>query len=262
MKQEMYDNMYLTDSYHWWFRGKREIVLGLAEPVLSTAGKIKSIDFGCGCGMMLRELARYGEVAGADFSPLALEYCKEKNGDVGGLYQIDLSVPVEPWETYDFGVALDILEHIEDDLLAAQNLYHFIRPGGTCIITVPACQWLWSAHDKNCMHKRRYHKAMLRELLVKAGFQVEYISYYNTLLFPPAALVRLISKLLRLDQASSLENKFRDSFLNQALYRIFHMEKGWICKGRTFPIGLSLIAKVKKPENQHREEHIPHEDQP
>lgn len=81
----MYDNMYLTDTYHWWFRGKREIVLGLAEPVLSAAEKIKSIDFGCGCGMMLGELARYGEVAGADFSPRALEYCKEKNGNAGGV---------------------------------------------------------------------------------------------------------------------------------------------------------------------------------
>ncbi len=249
MKQEMYDNMYLTDTYHWWFRGKREIVLGLAESVLSAAEKIESIDFGCGCGMMLGELARYGEVAGADFSPLALEYCKEKIGNARGLYQIDLSVPVEPWETYDFGIALDILEHIEDDLLAAKNLYHFIRPGGTCIITVPAYQWLWSAHDENCMHKRRYNKAMLKELLAKAGFQVLFISYYNTLLFPPAALIRLLSKILPIDKASSMENEFRDSPLNQMLYHIFYLEKRWLCKGGTFPFGLSLIAKVTRPKD-------------
>lgn len=248
MKREMYDNMYLTDTYHWWFRGKREIVLGLSKPELLANRGGRMIDFGCGCGMMLGELAQYGEVAGADFSPIALEYCKEKIGQ-GGLHQIDLSMPVEPWEIYDFGIALDILEHIENDLLAAQNLFRFIRTGGTCIITVPAYQWLWSAHDENCMHKRRYNKAMLNDLLLKAGFRVEYISYYNTLLFPPAMLVRLVSKLLRLDKASSAENDFRDSPLNRMLYHIFHLEKGWICKGRTFPFGLSLIAKVTKPKD-------------
>lgn len=84
MKQEMYDNMYLTDTYHWWFRGKREIVLGLAEPVLSAAEKIKSIDFGCGCGMMLGELARYGEVAGADFSHGRWNIAKKKMEMRGG----------------------------------------------------------------------------------------------------------------------------------------------------------------------------------
>lgn len=249
MKREMYDNMYLTDTYHWWFRGKREIILELAKPELTSGKGVRTIDFGCGCGMMLGELARYGKVSGADFSPLALEYCKEKLGNEGDLHQIDLSLPVEPWANYDFGIALDILEHIDNDLLAAQNLYRFIRPGGVCIITVPAYQWLWSTHDENCMHKRRYNKVMLRELLVKAGFHVAFISYYNTFLFPPAMLIRLISKIFRLDQTSSMENEFQDSLLNQILYRIFHLEQKWLCKGRTFPFGLSLIAKVMRPED-------------
>lgn len=248
MKYEMYENMYLADTYHWWFRGKREIVLSLAEPVLSAVQESKSIDFGCGCGMMLRELMRYGEVSGADFSPLALEYCKEKLKDTGALHQIDLSVPVNPWDTYDFGVALDILEHIEDDFIAAQNLYRFIRPGGTVIITVPAYQWLWSAHDENCMHKRRYNRKMLQNLLTKSGFQIEYLSYYNTLLFPAAAAVRLLSKLFQLDRSSSLENSFRDTTLNRLLYHIFKLEQLWIRRGRTFPFGLSLIAVAKRPD--------------
>lgn len=245
MKHEMYENMYQTDTYHWWFRGKREIVLALAEPILSAPGEKKLIDFGCGCGAMLPELVKYGAVTGADFSQTALEYCKERFS--GELRRIDLSAPVQPWASYDFGVALDVLEHIGEDSVAAKNLYDFMCPGGTCVITVPAYQWLWSAHDENCMHKRRYNKKTLNGLLVQAGFQVEYLSYYNTLLFPPAALVRLLSKLFRLDKGSSVENGFRDSLLNQILYRIFSMEKSWIRKERTFPFGLSLIAKVKRP---------------
>lgn len=246
MKYEMYENMYRTDSVHWWFRAKREIVMALSMPVLSRgAGKKSIIDFGCGCGMMLNELSPYGEVTGADFSEVAISYCGRRFQ--GDLRQMDLSVPVKPWNQYDFGIALDILEHIEDDLIAAENLYRFIRPGGSCVITVPAYQWLYSSHDKNCMHKRRYSKTTFKAVLEKAGFQVKYLSYYNTLLFPPAALVRLLSKLIPFDRSSSVENSVRESLLNTLLYRIFRMEKSWLSKGRTFPFGLSLIALAQRP---------------
>lgn len=245
MIREMYDNMYKTDRYHWWFRAKREIVMALAAPYLSSPPAKKIIDFGCGCGMMLEALSPYGEVTGADISPLALDFCRERFS--GELRQADLSVPAEPWAAYDFGIALDILEHIEDDSTAAENLFRFTRPGGVCVVTVPAYQWLWSSHDENCMHKRRYSKKALERMLVRAGFQLAYLSYYNTLLFPPAALVRLLSKLVPFDRASSAENQFRDSRLNSVLYRIFRLEKGWICRGRAFPFGLSLIAVARRP---------------
>ena len=116
-----------------------------------------------------------------------------------------------------------------------------------CIITVPAYQWLWSSHDENCMHKRRYTKKSLWALMSQAGFEIEYLSYYNTLLFPLAALVRSLSKLMPFDRASSVENNSWNPVVNSILYHIFRLEKGRICHGRTFPFGLSLIALVKRP---------------
>ena len=252
MKQEMYENMHRTETYHWWFRTKRKIVLSLAKEYLSGAGEKTLIDFGCGCGAMLAELSQYGNTTGLDFSQTALDFCREQFD--GELRQCDLSLPITPWDQFDFGVALDMLEHVEADDVAAKNIHRFLRPGGVCIITVPAYQWLWSYHDENCMHKRRYNKKSLNRLLDGAGFQVEYLSYYNTILFPPAALVRLLSKLFCQDQKSTVENGFHDSLLNQILYRIFSLEKGWISKRHHFPFGLSLIAYVKKAEEQGKTE--------
>lgn len=247
MKSDMYDNMYRTDSFHWWFRAKREIVLGLIDTFYeaSPGKKTKVIDFGCGCGLMLNALSKYGEVFGADFSEQALEYCRTRFS--GSLQQLDLSLPASHNENFDVGIALDILEHIAADKTAAENILGFLSPGGKCVITVPANQWMWSAHDENCMHIRRYNKSSLQELLSNAGFKIEYISYYNCLLFLPAAAVRVFSQLLHLDHNSAIENEFKDNIFNKVLYRIFSLEKKWICSYRHFPFGVSLIALVSKP---------------
>lgn len=205
MKQEMYDSMYRTERYHWWFHGKRELVLALAAPYLSALPAPHIIDFGCGCGAMLEALSPFGTVTGADFSPLALDYCRKRFPCE--LRQLDLSLPSVPNARFDFGVALDVLEHIENDLTAAKNIFSCLRPGGTCIITVPAYQWLWSAHDENCMHKRRYDRRTLQSLLLRSGFEIEFLSYYNALLFPAAAAVRLLSRCLHTDRESSLEKR-------------------------------------------------------
>lgn len=147
-------------------------------------------------------------------------------------------------------MALDILEHIQADQTAAENIYRALAPGGKCVITVPANQWMWSAHDENCMHVRRYNRETLQSLLLNAGFELEYISYYNFFLFLPIAAVRILAKLLHLDRDSSMETVTHDGWMNRLLYRIFRAERTWIQARRRFPFGVSLIALVSKPEWQ------------
>lgn len=97
------------------------------------------------------------------------------------------------------------------------------------------------------MHKRRYTKKSLWALMNQAGFEIEYLSYYNTLLFLPAALIRSLSKLMPFDRASTVENNSWNPVVNSILYHIFRVEKGRICRGKTFPFGLSMIALVRRP---------------
>lgn len=247
MKDSMYDNMYKTETFHWWFKAKKDIVISLLSPYLEKDGSSHIIDFGCGCGLMLKELSKFGLVTGMDFSAEALTYCKQNfNGD---LQQIDLSQPVQATAQYDLGIALDILEHIKNDSIAAKNFFEHMKPNGRLLITVPACQWLYSDHDKNCMHYRRYNKKEFIRCLKDAGFQIEFLSYYNFFLFPLAAIIRIISKIIPFDKNSSVENQYCLPVLNNLFYQIFRSESILLRRKLQLPIGLSLVALVYKPKD-------------
>ncbi|MCI9480677.1 MAG: class I SAM-dependent methyltransferase [Lachnospiraceae bacterium] len=245
MKKEMYKSMYETETYHWYFKSKYEIVLGILEKYgLKKKSDYQIVDIGCGCGVMLEVLSKYGAVTGIDFSEEALEYCRMNFS--GRLEQADLQRYVSN-KMYDYGIALDVLEHVEDDRKALINIKNMLNKGAVCVITVPALNMLWSAHDKNCMHKRRYTKPQLENLIKASGLKVEYCSYYNFWFFPIVFLVRKIENLLKLDNSGSrLEYGFSDSFLNYLLYRIFVSEKYRICAHKNFFIGVSLICVIRR----------------
>lgn len=245
MEKEMYDSMYHKESYHWYFKAKYEIVISVLEKYgLKKSSTNRIIDFGCGCGLMLRKLSAYGSVQGIDYSMEALDYCKLEFPQAN-LAQADLQ-DFFCSEKYDFGVALDVFEHIDDDVKAMKNVCCSLKKGGICIVTVPALMSLWSAHDKNCMHKRRYTKKELMAKLEESGFTVEYCSYYNFWSFPAVWLIRKVENILGLDNsASKIEVGFQDNWFNDLLYRIFSSEKKRILKNKAFPWGVSLICVVR-----------------
>ena len=70
-----------------------------------------------------------------------------------------------------------------------------LKPGGKLVMTVPAHQWMWSAHDVVNHHKRRYSKRALKRLIESSPLRLEAIGYFNSLLFPLAVAERLSSKV-------------------------------------------------------------------
>lgn len=247
MNEEMYEKLNETESYHWWFKAKREIVMKLAMPYLGLVDKkkLELADMGCGTGLMLHELERYGEVTGYDYTDTALDYCRKKTN--ARLIKIDLGdFSFSPINQYDIVFALDIIEHIENDKVAIDNIYKSVKCGGHAVITVPAFQWLWSQNDINNMHRRRYSLKQLNKLAEKAGFKVEYISYYNFWLFLPIVIMRVLTKIFQVDKHSSIEYGSGKSVLNGFLYRIFSSEGKRISSHRSFPFGVSVIMLVMK----------------
>lgn len=241
MKSEMYESMHAIEEGHWYFRAKHDIVLSIIEQAGIKDAKIA--DFGCGCGLMLKFLSKYGTVTGIDFSSEALEFCRDHfSGDLIQANLEQLSLP----EKYNLAVALDLLEHIEHDDIAMKNIYDSLEENALAIFTVPAFSSLWSKHDENCMHKRRYSKEEFQNLVLGAGFSIEYISYYDFWLFPPVYLVRKLAKLFKFDQNSELENKYKDGFVNKTLYKIFSSEKRFVQKRKTMPFGVSIICICRK----------------
>ena len=86
--------------------------------------------------------------------------------------------------------AFDILEHIDEDYLAAAEIARVLKPGGTALIAVPCDMALWSAHDDEVGHVRRYTRSGLVNVVQKAGLTVDEVWSWNVLLRPVVALRR------------------------------------------------------------------------
>ena len=84
----------------------------------------------------------------------------------------------------------DVLEHLHDPRDHLRHIRSLLIPGGRIYLTVPAHRWLWSAHDDQAGHLRRYSQRRLRRSLTDAGFGVEYLSAF----FGPLPLAVLLRR--------------------------------------------------------------------
>jgi hypothetical protein len=135
---------------------------------------------------------------------------------------------------------LDVLEHVEDDRAALETIADKLKPGGRILLTVPAFPWMWSAHDEVNHHHRRYTRGSLRRTVTDAGLKIEFLSWFNSLLFPIAATARIAGRLTGKEDS---DDKLPPAPVNALLETMFGLERHLI--GRVpFPPGVSLLAIV------------------
>jgi len=245
MEKSTYDSIFESESDHWWFVGRRKYISKLLKKHLNNAKNLELCEIGCGSGGNLKMLAMHGVVDAIEMEPNALQRATNRNivgvrtTAVGWLPD---NLPLQ--ENYDVIVALDVIEHIDDDLESLKVLRERLKPGGSLLVTVPAYQWLWGPHDTANHHKRRYNRKLLLQQLKLAGFNVSFSSYFNTLLFPLSLIARFIQKLTGPHKAQFDELKIPHPAINSALKTIFGLES--IFAGIiSLPFGLSLVAVVK-----------------
>jgi len=234
-----------VDEQHWWYRGRRRIIRAELDQ-LPLPRDARILDAGCGSGRTLEELADYGTVAGLELNPDAAQVARGRGFEVevGRLEEL-------PWPSHTFELitCLDVIEHVPDDRAALRELRRVSRPGGWLLATVPAYQALWSYHDEANHHYRRYGRATLRAAVADAGWRLERMTSFNTLLFPPAAVVRLAQRRLRRNGAAQDEGRLDlhlgPPWLNGILERPLRAEANWLRRGRTLPAGLSLMAALQ-----------------
>ena len=248
MREDYYAEYFRLEDTNWWFVARRRILLGLLERQLGPASEPEPrriLDFGCGTGSMLRHLQSYGSPEGVDVDEQAIGFCRERGiADVQLLRGPDL--PYEDW-TFSVVTALDVFEHIEDDLRAMREIARVLKPDGTLLAAVPAYQWMWGRQDEINEHFRRYTARRLRARLEEAGLSVERVTYFNTLLFPPIAAIRLIRRLL--PQPEAAQSDFEGTpggRLNGALTAVFGSESRWL-RRHNLPFGVSLAA-IARPQ--------------
>jgi len=160
MSENLYSLFDTTTETHWWFMGRRKIVLSLVRQIIGDLNRPRIVDIGCGARATLKQLEDLGVATGVDISSSAVSYCRQR-----GCKRV---CRVEE-EALPFGdnkisliVSLDVLEHIDHENQHLREYYRILKDDGKLLLTVPALPWLWSSHDRANRHRRRYTRNHLK----------------------------------------------------------------------------------------------------
>jgi 2-polyprenyl-3-methyl-5-hydroxy-6-metoxy-1,4-benzoquinol methylase len=239
-----------AEDRHFWFRARNETIAALARGVIrDLPNGFRILEVGCGSGNVLRVLqtlaADRGQVEGLEMSPEAADVARARTGlSVTNGYVSDL----DPHAKYDVIAAFDVLEHIADDAQVLIQMRERIVPTGRLILTVPAHQSLWSPFDVASGHVRRYSMRTLTRALQASGFQIEYATYFMSVLFPPMWLRRRLLPSEKRDMGALLDSEFQIvPGLNRIAYEVLRREAVATSRRWRLPIGTSLAAIARRP---------------
>lgn len=237
MERVVYQQMAELDERHWWFRARRKIIADLIRRECNVPTGAQILEIGCGTGHNLAMLSAFGHVDGLELDEEARSISEKRLGRKVMSSPLPEIAEVKD-RHYDLIGAFDVIEHIDDDRAALASIAAKLKPAGKLIMTVPAHQWMWSAHDVVNHHKRRYSRRALKRLVEGSPLKLERIGYFNSLLFPLAVAERALSKARRKQEANV---KLPAAPLNNLLEKLFETER-YLVGRLPLPPGLSLFA--------------------
>ena len=204
---------------------------------------MRVLDAGCGTGGTLSRLEHIHGRVGLDISWFALERCRERltcplcRGSIETLPFQDA--------TFDLVLCMDVVYHagVRSDSTAIAEIARVMKPGATAVINVPAYEFLRSTHDVAVHTRHRYTKPEIVAKVSQAKLRVVRASYWNTLLFPAAALVRVVRRWRGREADSDLRPVPRA--LNRVLYGVIQFER-LLLRWVDLPFGLSVLCTAVK----------------
>ena len=169
---EAQDRMSLLPNYYAW----------IASHFLEHMSGIV-LELGCGAGFVVENyIDRVERVVGVDINPALLRRL-EGGYPPGKLCALEVDLRGE-WPEIgglraDVVVALDVLEHFEDDSAFVAKIERHLSPGGKVVLKVPAQSKLYGEIDKASGHYRRYDEHELRALMESRGFRTLALRHMN-----------------------------------------------------------------------------------
>ena len=254
MQQHTYAIMDEVEGSHWWFVGRRSILESFLKSIESrlqaasreeaakagTQNAVRILDIGCGTGANLEMLSQFGEAEGVDVSDDALEFCRLKGLNAQkGLAE---RLPFDDG-TFDLTTALDVVEHLDDDVAGLREMHRVTKKGGFSLIFVPAYMFLWGVQDDVSNHRIRYTKKQIVDRLKTAGYTIERATYANWTFFAPILAGRTLMRVTGIKPES--ENNVNISALNGVFGKLFGAERFWL-KNLNFPFGVSIVIVARK----------------
>jgi len=247
MAADAIDAMALVERNHWWFRAKHRLVLDELRRQ-RTAGVV--VDVGAGTGGLLERLAAAGHRSvGMELDPIALAHARTNQARFPLARSFAEALPVRSGGAAAV-TALDVLEHLNDDVLALRELGRAVGPGGLVVVAVPAYQWAWSDHDVRLGHRRRYARAQLVTAAENADLTVLRCTHFHAWLVPLAWLVRRTPAGRLMGKGSAEEASFGNWWVNRLLQLVTDVERTLLAR-QDVPIGLSILLVARVPGPSH-----------
>jgi ubiquinone/menaquinone biosynthesis C-methylase UbiE len=247
MNERLLGYFHEIEKIHWWWEGRRQIL----RQSIERKPEQKILDIGCGTGETLTFLENYLErpdLYGVDNLPAAIDFAKKRGHK--NILKVDAQKLPFKDNTFDYVLFLDVIEHIKDDVAILSEAKRVLKKGGRIIITTPALQFIWSDHDTEQGHYRRYTRRRMRDLGKKTRLAIDQMSYFNFFLSPGIIFLRLLGRLKPFKSVNSYDSKLnydvaKKSLVNDILKHIFVGEIK-LMKYFSYPIGISIFTILRK----------------
>ena len=243
MEAIAYHLMAALEAEHWWYRGRRAVIRRLLSR-LDLPADARLLDVGSGTGGNLGLLGERGRVTGVEPSPEA--------ADLGAGAWAGRVVRARAAElpfasgSFDVVAALDVLEHLHDEIEVLDEFHRVLRRGGHVVLFVPAFAMLSGHEDVVSRHLRRYRAGEIRRLLEATRFEVRHLGHATTLLFPLAAAVKVAKRLVfRSGPARADVGALPPRWLNEALAGLLEAEAE-VTATAEVPRGASFVTAARK----------------
>ena len=244
MEPGTYQLMRQIEDEHWWFVARRNIIGALLDR-LNLPAQAEILELGCGTGGNIALLRRFGAVTCVELDKIAAQMARDRNLAPVLYGKLPDKLP-EFSRQFDVVTLFDVIEHVKEDGASLQALSSMLNPGGRIVLTVPAFNFLWSQHDDENHHQRRYRRLDLVGLAHQSGLSLDYISYFNFWLFPPVASVRLIRKVI--PYRESWQDMRRPSALSNRILQFIFSSERFLMGKISLPFGMSLVAVISGPK--------------
>jgi SAM-dependent methyltransferase len=246
MEREQYAIMARREERHWWYAGMRRVALAVLEHALAGQTGLRILDAGCGTGGTTVELQRFGRVVGVDLAWEALAPARARG--LSGLARASIEQLPFSDASFDVATSFEVVYHlgVASDMSALIEIRRVLKPAGLFMLRVPAHDWLRGEHDRLVHTRHRYSRNEVSSKLKHAGFNVERLSWANTVLFPPAVLKRLLERSNGHDGTADEPDLWQPpKAINAVLESVVAVEALAIPRGVPLPFGLSVLAVAR-----------------
>jgi SAM-dependent methyltransferase len=231
MNPAEFANIARAEQDFWWYRGMRQILFRLLDPIVEQRPFHRVLEAGCGTGHFAQAIASRYRLR---VFPVDLGWEGLRHGKLLGvdrLAQADIAALPFASGAFDLALSLDVIVHFphgEEDR-PMRELARVLAPDGLLVVRVSALDALRSRHSQFAHERQRFTRFRLRSLVAPVAF----------------AKFRICEPLLRSKPQSGVQPV--SAWLNRALYTPLEWESRWIGSGRNLPLGQSLILLARKP---------------